>query len=268
MSIQAQINRIIGFRDQSLQAVRNKGVTVPQDATIDDLPTYIGMIPAGSATLIPKTITQNGTYTASDDNADGYSEVVVNVPNSYTATITGSGNPGVYAQYNDIIYRSAASGPFQFSANDVVLLSCRNQGTNDGIYVDGVAVVSGSGTYNYTLPAKDITINIDGGFPSRIDVITSAAIIDPLTVTPTESQQVYNSSSVDGYKPVTVNAIPSEYKNVSGVTATANDVVSGKDIVTSSGVVHGSLIIQHYYTGSSTPSSSLGSNGDVYLQTS
>ena len=31
-------------------------------------------------TLITKTITENGTYTASDDNADGYSQVTVNVP--------------------------------------------------------------------------------------------------------------------------------------------------------------------------------------------
>lgn len=33
----------------------------------------------GSATLITKSITQNGTYLATDDNADGYSEVTVDV---------------------------------------------------------------------------------------------------------------------------------------------------------------------------------------------
>lgn len=33
----------------------------------------------GSATLITKSITQNGTYNASSDNADGYSQVTVNV---------------------------------------------------------------------------------------------------------------------------------------------------------------------------------------------
>lgn len=33
----------------------------------------------GSATLITKSITQNGTYLATDDNADGYSEVEVDV---------------------------------------------------------------------------------------------------------------------------------------------------------------------------------------------
>jgi hypothetical protein len=34
----------------------------------------------GSATLITKTITVNGEYNASDDNADGYSQVTVDVP--------------------------------------------------------------------------------------------------------------------------------------------------------------------------------------------
>lgn len=32
-----------------------------------------------SPTLITKQITENGTYTAADDNADGYSEAMVNV---------------------------------------------------------------------------------------------------------------------------------------------------------------------------------------------
>ena len=35
--------------------------------------------PAPQPTLITKQITENGTYAAADDNADGYSEVTVNV---------------------------------------------------------------------------------------------------------------------------------------------------------------------------------------------
>lgn len=34
----------------------------------------------GGSTLVTKTITQNGTYSAVDDSADGYSQVAVNVP--------------------------------------------------------------------------------------------------------------------------------------------------------------------------------------------
>ena len=43
----------------------------------------------GSATLIEKTITENGTYKASSDNADGYSKVTVDVSNTYTAQDEG-----------------------------------------------------------------------------------------------------------------------------------------------------------------------------------
>jgi hypothetical protein len=42
----------------------------------------------GSATLITKTITANGTYSASDDSADGYSSVTVNVPSSAASSWT------------------------------------------------------------------------------------------------------------------------------------------------------------------------------------
>lgn len=42
----------------------------------------------GSATLITKSITANGTYAASDDSADGYSEVTVNVPSSGASSWT------------------------------------------------------------------------------------------------------------------------------------------------------------------------------------
>lgn len=63
---------------------------------------YLGETPisTGSGTILPKTITENGTYNASADSADGYSPVTVNVaqPVITTATaaadLTGySGNP-------------------------------------------------------------------------------------------------------------------------------------------------------------------------------
>ena len=42
----------------------------------------------GDATLITKTIIENGTYFAEDDDADGYSEVTVNVPSSAASSWT------------------------------------------------------------------------------------------------------------------------------------------------------------------------------------
>ena len=58
------------------------------------------------------------------------------------------------------------------------------------------------------------------------------------------------------------------FTDVTDTTATASDVASGKYFYTSAGVrTQGSLTFSTYYTGSSAPSSSLGSNGDIYLQT-
>ncbi len=43
----------------------------------------------GGSTLIEKSISANGIYNASDDSADGYSKVTVDVPNTYTAEDEG-----------------------------------------------------------------------------------------------------------------------------------------------------------------------------------
>lgn len=61
--------------------------------------------------------------------------------------------------------------------------------------------VTQNGTY-YPPQGKlynEVTVNVSGGSPT----------IQSLTVTPTTSQQTFNASGVDGYKPVVVNAMPS-----------------------------------------------------------
>lgn len=56
--------------------------------------------------------------------------------------------------------------------------------------------------------------------------------------------------------------------DVSGVTAGEVDVVAGKIFVDASGAEKtGTLVVQTYYYGSSSPSSDLGADGDLYLQT-
>lgn len=63
----------------------------------------------GSATLITKSITQNGTYLAQDDNADGYSEVTVDVAGGSIPTLKlnegkVSLNDGTIATNTDYYY--------------------------------------------------------------------------------------------------------------------------------------------------------------------
>lgn len=43
----------------------------------------------GEPTLITKSITENGTYNAADDNADGYSRVIANVEPTITMNLNG-----------------------------------------------------------------------------------------------------------------------------------------------------------------------------------
>lgn len=60
------------------RATRLTGVT--NDTTSSSVYVKIERQTTSSATLITKTITANGTYSASSDGADGYSQVTVNVP--------------------------------------------------------------------------------------------------------------------------------------------------------------------------------------------
>lgn len=82
MSIASEIQQLQSNLSDSYTACQNKGATIPSDQNFDNLATCIGTIQTGGGgtTLITKTITANGTYNASSDNADGYSQVTVTVP--------------------------------------------------------------------------------------------------------------------------------------------------------------------------------------------
>lgn len=80
MSIASEIQKLIQNLASAYTACNAKGATLPSDENFDNLSSTIATIQTGgSTTLITKTITQNGTYNAYDDNADGYSQVTVNV---------------------------------------------------------------------------------------------------------------------------------------------------------------------------------------------
>lgn len=72
--------------------------------------------------LDDKTITANGTYDPSDDDLDGYSEVTVNVPNSYAA-----GDEGKVVSSGELVSQTSttktANGTYTTTTNNEVVVA-------------------------------------------------------------------------------------------------------------------------------------------------
>lgn len=78
MSIQSEISRISGNVSAALDAIADKGVSIPLGANSDNLATLVEQIQTGTSIAVePLSVTQNGTYTAPSGTA--YSPVSVNV---------------------------------------------------------------------------------------------------------------------------------------------------------------------------------------------
>ena len=233
---------------------------------------------SGSAPVIESlsvTPTESSqTFTASG-GTDGYSPVTVGaISNTYVgtsvprrtslttnaATVTASAG-----YYSSAVSATISSGSAFTPATTITVFP--------GISVDASGLITATAasaanivpTVNagYITAGSPGTVTISGSRTSQLTVQAAT------TITPTKSVQTAVASGRYTTGIVSVAAIPAAYQDVTGVTASAAGVLSGTAFVTSSGTLtNGTLVIQHYYTGSSAPSSSLGVNGDIYLQTS
>lgn len=124
----------------------------------------------GSATLIDKTITANGTYNASDDSADGYKKVVAAVPNTYSAADEGKvvSSGALVSQSSQNI---GSNGTYDTTLKNEVVVSVPNtySAGDEGKVVSNGALVSqtsdtvtANDTYDTTL-INSLTVNVSGG---------------------------------------------------------------------------------------------------------
>lgn len=152
-------------------------------------------------------------------------------------------------------------------------------GTPDGTVtapssITGTSATVSTGTNTLTL-TKTVSVTpnvttagyISTGTAGNSSVSLTASVTTKGATTyhpSTTSQSIASGTYLTGAQtinPVTISGL-SASNILSGVTVKVGDS-SDDDCVTS---VTGSLVVQDYYTGSSAPSSSLGNNGDIYLQ--
>ena len=150
--------------------------------------------------LVQKTVNANGQYNASDDSADGYSGVRVNVPNSYSASDEGKvvSNGDLVAQTTKQI---TANGTHDTTTNNSVAVNVPNSyaAVDEGKVVSGGALVgqtsrnvTANGTYD-TTENNEVVVNVSGGGSG-----SKVKIMDQGQISSTSDYQTANfDSSVD-----------------------------------------------------------------------
>ena len=174
-----------------------------------------------------------------------------------------------------VIYKSSASAtpvtwmdatPATAAAADII-------SPKTAMLADGV-VTQGTGSGGIT-PTGNINITQSG----ETDVTNYATATVPAGTagTPSATKGTVSNHSVSVTPSVTNTTgwIAGSTKTGTAVTVTASELVSGSETKTENGTYNvtnlASLVVAvpivTYYTGSSSPSAALGSNGDIYLQT-
>ena len=235
-------------------------VTLTASATVNPTPTASGKtvtVPAGYYTAqttkdvdtmtLPTSASSSATsgYTSKATISRSTSDQYINIPTGYN---TAGGYYKISAVAN-----GSVTAPSTISGTTANV----STGTNTLTLTKTVSVTPSVTTAGY----------ISAGTAGNSSVSLTASVITKAATTyhpSTSSQSIASGTYLTGAQtisPVTTTNL-SASNIVSGVTIKVGDS-SDDDCVAS---VTGNVVLQNYYTGSSAPSSSLGSNGDLYLQ--
>lgn len=205
-------------------------VTVPSGYYSSQATKSVSSMTLPTATSGSATSGYTSKATISRSTADQY----INIP-------TGYNNAGAYYKINAVA-NGSATGPSSLSGTSATISTGTNTLTLTKTGVTTTPTVSAGYIASATASSATVTLTAS--------VTTKAAA----TITPgTTNQTIASGTYLTGTQTISGDA------NLVG-----SNIISGKSIFG----VSGTVVIQHYYTGSSAPSSSLGVNGDIYLQTS
>ena len=206
--------------------------TITADAGYDGLSSV--QINAMPTMTLPTSAASSATsgYTSKATIGRSTSAQYINIPTGYNST-------GAYYTIS-ATPNGSATGPSSLSGTSAT-------------------VSTGTNTITLTKTGVTTTPTVSAGY-------VSSATASTATVTLTASVTTKAAATIT---PTTTNQTIAAGTYLTGIQTIAGDAdLVGGNILSTANIfgVQGQVVVQNYYTGSSAPSSSTGSNGDLYLQ--
>lgn len=178
----AEARAAIGDMDTTLQQIL-QGVNDIK-GSIGDVGEIVEEVLVGPPTLIEKNITENGTYDASDDDADGYSSVTVNVSGGHTVIVTTIPEAEVTLSSLDNTYTGTADNLGSLRLEGVAIGTYTVTATYDGATSDSTSItitdhtVTENSFATLTISASaNTTITLTDGTVTKTLEYTGTAIV-------------------------------------------------------------------------------------------
>lgn len=271
------------------------GIDVTEYASVNvAVPSEAPILQTKSVSYTPTETAQSATVTA-DSGYDGLDEVSVSVE-AISSTYVGSGitqrsssdltasgatvtvPSGYYSAQASKAVSSGTEGTPTATKGSVSnhAISVTPSVTNTAGYISG-GTKTGTAVSVSASELVSGTLTISSSGTKDVTNYASASVSAGTAGTPTATKGTVSNHSVSVTPSVTNTSgyITGSTINGTAVTVSASELVSGSQTLTDNGTtdvtnlasVTVSIPFVTYYTGSSNPSSSTGSNGDIYLDT-